>query len=1086
MAPPVTHTKNSFSLHRKTVNIIELGKGLFNKESPILMPGRLKNDDGPSDELSDMNAVSAHAGITALAAAYKQFEFDARKQIVIAGHAAGESGDVKKHFDLAALRARNVYLLLTGQREQWAAGCYAGQKLEDVKRILMYFALRRLGWDCRDKGGINANWTDDTTKATEKFIAGYNKDAKHAVKLAAGLAAGAAKDKKWSPDLWKAVFTLYQEDICTSLKIAPPDPAKLPLRKLRFAMRGRECVACGESFPLKVDKSGYQKDKYRRVDIMFWNPKEVPGVRKGSRRFVCPAAGAAAHQSKECPIWYQKHIKAVYLDPDKELKLIAYHLTFTYYDKIAGKVDKVPGGLTIEAYHYVGVGAAKTLTPIDAMLDYSDGVYTLKVEDDSTRKNIFFQFNTQDPAKPTTLMWVFRKDQNAEPVIVEKQTGPVKSMGTAERFKYYDLPKLWSSENYWTRYKSGNDYEAFRYDTVMKTKKTLKPYGGKTTAATDPLFFSLNDIVLIKADGSQIVKDKDAADVEKALSADSRVTLLYLDKDDKFKVKIYAPRAEAPYFSKPDFTENLIYNYHPSTRAVIFCGDFYHAYDKRTEKTGTFDFAKKHVLGARAALINDADISAKESFILTTDANRTNAYSGAGCGNYDLHFIYRCGLSKGKNVSALILYWSGSFKKDAANGGTDADAQLFLEKGLLNAMNRNNAKDYTLAKHTGTRDMLIKMFIFYEGKHKDRGGKPKCVLKVRDNNGGSSIGAAAATYRKGAAEVEAKHFQAGPTAPADPLNSVADYDGSKTKRLVGAHESGHASGWDDEYLKFLDDKDALPSLQEMQGYYKHAGGAYYHGAPYSLDKLTIMSSNHAVRMRHFWYYVNWLNDMGQATKPLHKFLDGTKFKITFKDLNYELITNRKLHESAHQKDYYSFTADSKADMILYKLGEDEFAKTITSGQTYTGILIVRTNLSARFTPGASWTDENQVNWLGDLHKRINVMLNKKYRLACTGDADHAFKNVALHFMPHYEIRGGAASMAGMHFKLEVKDDTAGTFTPAGTTITVSKNVAMKKVIRYFFGKTTGADDLGKADLTKITDWMADASVTGKAFAFREL
>jgi hypothetical protein len=232
--------------------------------------------------------------------------------------------------------------------------------------------------------------------------------------------------------------------------------------------------------------------------------------------------------------------------------------------------------------------------------------------------------------------------------------------------------------------------------------------------------------------------------------------------------------------------------------------------------------------------------------------------------------------------------------------------------------------------------------------------------------------------------------------------------------------------------------------------------------------------------------VNWLNDMGQATKPLHKFLDGTKFKITFKDLNYELITHRKLHESAHQKDYYSFTADSKADLILYKLGEDEFAKTITSGQTYTGILIVRTNISARFTPAASWTYQNQINWLADLQKRINLMLNKKLRLARTGGADHAFKNTALHFMPHYEIRAGAASMAGMHFKLEVKDDETGTFTPAGTTVTVSKNVAMKKVIRYFFGRTTGADDLDTGDLSKISDWMGDASVTGVAFEIKEL
>ena len=1087
MADPTTHTKAVFSLDRKIVDIIELGKGLYNKGSAVLMPGKLGSEEGSKELLSDLSALAEQAGIKALAAVYKQFEFDNRKRIIIAGHASGELNDIKKHFDLADLRAKNVYYLLTGQRALWGDQCVRSGKILDLKRILAYASLFRGGWDCRDKGDMDDKWTDKTTEATEKFINGYNKDKAHKEKLAPGLAALVKKEKNWNFPLWKAAFDIYCEDICTFLKIKPADPMKLPRKELKFVLKDRECVACGESFPLVEIQSSYRKEQYRRVDILFFNEKEAPGYGKKVRRFVCPPGGAAKHKSAECPIWYKKHIKANYLDPEKELKYIAYHLTFTYYDKTAGNIRSVPGGLGIYAYHYEGAGPAKVRKEIDTITKYYDRVYTVELEDDTARKNIYFEFGTVEPANPNLRYWVYTKDKNSNSKIEKKTAANVIVFSTVDRFKYYDLPQLWSSENYWTRYKSGNDFKAERFDEVMKNQKKLKPYAGGKTKATEPLYFALDDIVLIKADGKQDIKDKDNTGADKALSGDSRVALLYLDKDDKFKVKVYSPMAKAAYFTDIKFTENLISNYHRSTRAVIFCSDFYHVYDKRTEKVVGFDFSKKHILGARAARLNDTEVSHTQPLILTDNTHRTNGYQGVGCGNFDLHFIFRCGLSKGKSVSALILYWSGRFEKDVANGGTDADAKNFVEKGMENAMGRNNAKDYQFEKHSGTRDMIIKMRIFYEAKLKDRGGTHKCLVKVRDDNGGSSIGPTNATYRKSAYKVELRHFQQGPADPPDPLNKVADYDGTKSMRLVGAHEQGHASGWDDEYISYLDEKDALPACD--QSYYTDTatGKVYYHGAPYSLDKLAIMTNNHVIRMRHFWIYANWLNDMGKTGKPMAKFLDNTKFKITYKDLNYELIKNRRLHYPAYQKDNHSLAANSKADLILYKLGEDEMSKTIVSGQAFTGMLIVRTYLSCRFSPGASWTGNNIANWLIDLQKRIDLMLSKKFHLGCTSKPDHPFKNTYLRFMPHYEVRAGAgAAFASTHFRIEVKKDDAGTFNPVGTTLNVSNDCAPKKIIRYLYGKITGTANLDKDDLTKISDWMSDAAVTNETYEVQDL
>ena len=59
-------------------------------------------------------------------------------------------------------------------------------------------------------------------------------------------------------------------------------------------------------------------------------------------------------------------------------------------------------------------------------------------------------------------------------------------------------------------------------------------------APAKPIVFSLDDIVHTKADGSQAITDKGETDFDdEILSKNSRVTLLYLDPGDKFKVKIH-------------------------------------------------------------------------------------------------------------------------------------------------------------------------------------------------------------------------------------------------------------------------------------------------------------------------------------------------------------------------------------------------------------------------------------------------------------------------------------------------------------------------------------------------------------------
>lgn len=73
----------------------------------------------------------------------------------------------------------------------------------------------------------------------------------------------------------------------------------------------------------------------------------------------------------------------------------------------------------------------------------------------------------------------------------------------------------------------------------------------------------------------------------------------------------------------------------------------------------------------------------------------------------------------------------------------------------------------------------------------------------------------------------------------------ASEDDKTYKCYTMAHELGHASGFDDEYLEAIEEDSRLtPILPRFEQWYK--------GMPYSIDKNSMMNTNRAPRLRHFW------------------------------------------------------------------------------------------------------------------------------------------------------------------------------------------------------------------------------------------
>jgi hypothetical protein len=693
-------------------------------------------------------------------------------------------------------------------------------------------------------------------------------------------------------------------------------------------------------------------------------------------------------------------------------------------------------------------------------------------------------------------------------------TGDAKRGLGVNRPKYYDLPQEWKSANYYTRL-PGNTGKFFDELTEADIKAAFDP--GK------PLAFSLDDIVLIDSGGTQMDKttmDKTDADADKALSADSRITLLDLDPAASFKVRVYEPRTavgdKAPFWTKSDYSfckdtagayRNVIVKYSQYARVIVFCSGFHDIYDKRTTDA---DFTKTQVLGARAAKLNDADVHVTER--ITANANEGD-YASSWCGNFDLHFLQYGAVDadsakKHKEMLfALVTYWSCRLKtgpnvvvSGVAKSVLPADVAKFREEGMKNAMDRWNVKDYEFHL-TNRSDLRGKSFALFEAKLDSGGGTHICEATVvvdEREGGGSWMSLNQAHFRKSSYATEPARF--GP--------ATSDYDGTAYDCLAVAHELGHATGLKDAYVYYTEMDVAGGTWIDVPRYKQ-----YYPGMPYLIDDNSIMYRNQAPRLRMYWGKVSWLH--GKLTS-LPGLTNADRFQVIYpghKDLKYSrpfAETLKDLYDPAHDKSGFDWGAGSaRCDLFLYRLGQDEFAHKITDGQTYNGILVVTTRIHVKFQ--GMWTAAQKETWVQTLNNTMNQGLNNRYRLpqkSGSGEFDNTLVRFFWQFAAHdpdqtvQRIPAPAQLVAtgiGHHFQLTVTDsgDDWAADAMDGSKLTVGKSCETKKIIAYFLGispsrfegfsgwlRSLFCDDIGTGDFKGLSKWMQGE--TGSEFRMSKL
>ncbi|HDL02537.1 MAG TPA: hypothetical protein ENH25_00230 [candidate division Zixibacteria bacterium] len=1124
-----THGLAQFQAQRAKVEILEMEDVLFHLNSAVLLPSKpagKSSKDGASDKELKKKQEKL-SGIRALAVVFRQYEFDPRKKLLIAAH-TDTSGQVEPNFILSEKRAQSVLYILNGERDKWADVCYGQQRVEDYQQIMKYFAKDR-GWKC-NPGKIDNKCGKNTNKAAENFFSEYRKlhiDPKTGDAFPEDLPLNlvdqvkADPRKRWPVVAWKAVYDLYADEICQVLKIDHKRLKKMYDKRIkkRLIDKDKPYVACGESFPLQnPEKSNYRSQRNRRVEILFFNEKEAID------KIDCPDHVDKKHTAAECPLWYDQLMDITYIDPDY-LTADAFHFKFAYYDRIIKEFKGVPDGLEIKVYKK---GGAK---PFKTGHDYADGIYTVRVLDLKKKDEIRFEFNTYKSPDKKKRQWVYTKTKDDPPEMVIKKDEDIAKMGYKERMHYYDLPPEWSSRNYFTRH-DGKENTGDKFETILAN---YKPFGGKNTTPDKPLVISLEDIILIDDKGSQNINnntgnkpqdfDKDGNKID--LSDKSRLTLLYLDEEDDYNIKIYKGRTTHPYFSDIEFKKNLITTRIPEKgksyvpRAILFCSSFYDITDKRTSKGPKFKFSEGHILGARAAVLNDKTVHNWAALSVkiadgTVPANMKD-YVQYKCGNYEAHYLHNCGFIKGnletdkeKPLSYLIIYWNCRMEAHSTEAPTDANWRSKWEKdGMINSMNRTN-RPYLIEKKSGTVDILIRMYHFYEAKLDDAGGKHKCIVRMchtdedwmlPDNAKFCQASYQGRTDYYGGAGTDAK---------------TKDIDGSTYAPMAHHHEMGHATGLFDDYMYNADLRKQAHPWTTYKTFFGVPGFEHPFtapGGPYSIDFISTMSECRNPRMRDFWHFVNWINDeSGDAgNKKLKPFLNKTTFKMSYKyrkggsDKVIELDLwdgkYRNPNKACHESSNFVFKTgnnNGKADLLLYHLGGGETACTIdpkhkdnrnhvmNPRHVFDAILVIRHKVALKFIDDTgNWTVNSYENWMKRWVQKPLVDLNKYY-FECSRDNEN--KKILMIFVPHLEVYDApkptptdwtVALPADAHFNIVVKENGGNSFATSGRTINVDDNVDKKKILKYMVGKSS-AGNVGKADFNGVGSWLKSELLSATA------
>lgn len=639
------------------------------------------------------------------------------------------------------------------------------------------------------------------------------------------------------------------------------------------------------------------------------------------------------------------------------------YLSFRFRDAAKEKEMVVPQYLTVSGYNR----AVSSVVPeVRSNIVHKENLlvpWFLRKNFTATRdrRKITFGFKTKNAYVDT-----------AKKKIVFFKADDFKKKPLKDKFKFFDLPALWISDNWQV------DYDGW---------KRIASVANKGTSADKPLKVYLDSVTLTGSDLKSI-----------AWNANNRFTVF------DYRLKMFDKSTRNPHWSKHKSKVNCIpATFLPMRTRVVACnGKFYDVTFKRSVRGG-------EVVGARAAVLEDADVHCHGAM--------QNPYV-AGAGNLELHYFHDClkrttDSKTFKPTPYLLVYWSAEFIR---NGVSQAAVNKFYKYGLKNSKKRWELKGYKFVpeKDPNNQKITIMPIFFFEGRTSN---PKKCTVKIHPTGGANSrsnMGIAVGNF-------VAHTYK--------PSGAALTEVGKNFKYFTMSHELGHACGLDDEYLESLkEDNNWSPTLPNFK--------QYYEGMPFSKDENSMMVGNKAPRLRHYWYYSYWLSNTAGVkafTKNTEFRVEGKRSsgKYVYYRKNDVIAPKPGLYyQHSYHKSPFTNGTHGHMDLYLYRLGQDETTDLLMAGKKkFKAILVIRPKLYFEFQNhgGNNWANNNQkLTFLRNFQTKIDQALKKVY-LSKNSDAD--YKLIYAYFVPHYECDFSATKYGGQHFTIKVLRDPAGNYEP---------------------------------------------------------
>lgn|GEM_PF-1134643 len=871
--------------------------------------------DAQTQELQDR-----YTGIKALALVFRQIEVEPTHRMVVAGH-TDTSGEDSMNFELSRLRADGVRCLLTGDREEWARLSYGRHRVEDYQQIMLYFATERR-WNT-NPGPIDNVWGSKTKAATKEFFSQVGIAPAMAVAVGNNpskswpIQAWQAVYDLYIEDLAGALgedtdqFKARQSSIGSKFI----DPRKMIVAcGESFPVDDTDKDNYRSQLNRRVEVLFFDKDdapsltcphqtrtKHTKEECPIWCDHHI------TRNYIEPADFYAVDYHLQFK--YFDRVKKQFQNVPGPIDIKAFKR-----NEAAGSAPEQIGCVS----HYQnGVHTARVRfgeenpdftgkllyfefsaperagTPVVRMIHTSGPDATPHVVDrpsDFSTKSFAEKYQYYDlPMKWSSHNYFTRHEStpaNDERFHVhvkdKRQLKPYGANVTAQ-----DQPLMFSLDDI-VLFDAANTHDQNIQDANQAGTAKALCAGGANPGSRVKVF---------------------------VVDSDSHCLKLWQKPNDDH-TSAPPPPSGAPAPSSPGsnittarqerirFERNLVSGLAPGGVIVHFRDDFYAISDQRTtnQPADWMDLAHKPVLGARKAIRDDTNRHLKWERNVSGDPL---GYTG----DYELHYFHQLYLEDAHPVSFMIVYISMNFMLSAKgaqartawaavpdNADMD-DVSNFVNIGVYSANDRLNQKKFYYDETTSSdSSLLIKPCYLIDeretfeiplasapsgidykksaqvgnllthasvnaAKAAAFGGPVKwitCITPEADGSWAWSIRSASATRPHSVMSLRKSTYQH-PTGNWSYQTGGYTEDGESYDCFVFAHELGHATSLQDEYIK----TESINIGGNSRSHYAFS----HHLIQYTMNPnndAVLMYHNGAPRLRHCWYHLHFLNTTIQA------------------------------------------------------------------------------------------------------------------------------------------------------------------------------------------------------------------------------